>query len=156
MTFATTDLLFVENAVDDTEASAAHFFVAVFGVEMLGADEDDGGVEVQHGVAEFSGAFFQRGVDGLSESLSLEVGMDSHSFYFGAVGGGSPKGSHGDDAVLDHADEEFAESVQVDSFDLIQIGIKSAAVDVSAGGEQGCFVQFAHGGVVGRLIAANR
>jgi hypothetical protein len=32
--------------------------VTVFGVEMLGADEDNGGVQVQHGVAEavrFSG-----------------------------------------------------------------------------------------------------
>jgi hypothetical protein len=153
---AATNLLFVENAVDDAEFAAAHFFVAVFDVEMLGADEDDGGVQVQKGVAEFLGAFFQRGVDGLAETLPLKVGMDTHSFYFGSIRGGSPKCSHGDDTVFERAEEEFAESVQVDSFDLVEIGIKSAAVDVSAGGEQGRFVQFAHGGVVGWLIAANR
>jgi hypothetical protein len=39
--------LLVENAVDDPELAAADFLVAVFGVEMLGADEDDGGVQVQ-------------------------------------------------------------------------------------------------------------
>jgi hypothetical protein len=52
------DLLFAEDAVDDTEFAAADFLVTVFGVEMLGADEDNGGVQVQHGVAEavrFSG-----------------------------------------------------------------------------------------------------
>jgi hypothetical protein len=42
---ATANPLLIENAIDDSEFTAAHFLEAVFGVEMLGADEDDGGVE---------------------------------------------------------------------------------------------------------------
>ena len=88
--------------------------------------------------------------------MSLKIGVDAPAFNLGLIRAGSPKCSHCDDAILNCADEEFAVSVQVDSFDLSQISIKSAVVDVSAGGEQGCFVQFAYGGVVGWLLAANR
>jgi len=51
---------------------------------------------------------------------------------------------HRDDAVLKRADEEYATIVKVDGFDLIEIRIRSA-VREGAGGQQGRFVQFAHG-----------
>jgi len=149
MAFVAAYPLLVKNAVDDAEFAAADFLVAVFGVEMLGAYEDDGGVEVQDGVAQFSGAFLQGRVDCLSESLSLKVGVDAHAFDFGSIRIGSAEGAHRDDSVFDGADEKFAAVVQVDSFDLTQIDVKRAVVNVSAGGEQGCFVQVPHGGVVG-------
>ena len=119
MASATFNPLLVKNAVEAAELAATDFVVAVFGVEVLGADEDDGGVEVQRGVAEFDGAFFQGVVDGLAEALSLEVGVDAYLLDFGASGVGAAEGAHRDDAVGDGAHQEFSHAVEINGFDLI-------------------------------------
>src|SRR6202162_6568346 len=87
---ATAELFFVENAVEVGKFVASHFFEAVFGVEMLCSHEDDGGIQVQHGVSQFSGSLFQGREDCLTKPASLQISVNTHSFYLGSNGGGSP------------------------------------------------------------------
>jgi hypothetical protein len=54
---ASTDQLLIENAVETEEFATSHFLEAIFSIETLRPHEDDGGVQVQHAVSQFSGAF---------------------------------------------------------------------------------------------------
>src|ERR1017187_426668 len=97
------ELFFVENAVETKEFSTSHFLEAIFSIETLRPHEDDGGVQVQYGVAQLSGARFQRSVDGLSTAASFKAGMTSPPSCLGLIRTRSPQCTHGDEAVLKRA-----------------------------------------------------
>src|SRR5256884_8933448 len=149
-----TQLLLIQNHFQTLVNIPAHFAKAVFLVESLGRNLEDGGVEMQGLIAESAGTGFELIQNELAVAAPLILRMDSHAFDLGALRTGALQSAHRHKQAIAFPNQKFSPILEIHFLDSIDIIIPGTTPKVGSGLLNGMHMHIFDRCSIGRLITA--
>src|SRR6266566_3379608 len=149
-----TQLLLIQNHFQTLVNIPAHFAKAVFLVEPLGRNLEDGGVEMQGLIAKSAGTGFELIQNELAVVAPLIIRMDSHTFELGARWTCALQSTHRYKQAITFSNQKFSPILEIHFLDSIDIIIPGTTPQVGSGLLNGMHMQIFDSFSIGRLITA--
>src|SRR6266699_6800598 len=149
-----TQLLLIQNHFQTLVNIPAHFAKAVFLVEPLGRNLEDGGVEMQGLIAESAGTGFELIQNELAVAAPLILRMDSHAFDLGALRTCALQSTHRHKQAIALTNQKFSPILEIHFLDSIDIIIPGTTSQVGSSLLNGMHMQIFDCFSIGRLITA--
>src|SRR5256884_9477725 len=128
-----TQLLLIQNHFQTLVNIPAHFAKAVFLVEPLGRNLEDGGVEMQGLIAESAGMGFELIQNELAVAAPLILRMDSHAFDLGTLRTGALQSAHRHNQALAFPNQKCSLILEIHFLDRIDIIIPATTPQIGPG-----------------------
>src|SRR5437016_3845560 len=149
-----TQLLLIQNHFQTLVHIPAHFAKAVFHVEPLGRNLEDGGVQMQGLIAQSAGTGFELIQNELAVAAPLILRMDAHAFDLGALWTRALQSTHRHKQAIAFPNQKFSPLLEIHFLDSIDIIIPGTTPQVGSGLLNGMHMQICDSFSIGRLITA--
>src|SRR2546425_7440714 len=153
-TLLLTQLLLIQNHFQTLVNIPAHFAKAVFLVEPLGRNLEDGGVQMQGLIAQSAGTGFELIQNELAVAAPLIIRVDSHAFDLGALWTRALQSTHGHKQAIAFPNQKFSPLLEIHFLDSIDIIIPGTTPQVGSSLLNGMHMQICDSFSIGRLITA--
>src|SRR3989441_1979025 len=151
-----TQLLLIQNNFQTLGNIPAHFAKAVFLVESLGRNLEDGGVEMQGLIAESTGTGFELIQNELAVAAPLIIRMDSHAFDLGTLWTCALQSAHRHHQSIAFTNQKFSLILEIHFLDSIDIIIPGTTPQIGPGLLNSKHMEMFDSFLVGGSVAAQR